>query len=169
MTIRRRIEEVDEDGRRSIMIKEEPMMTRASNDEMVTEEQVTRSGGWNLARGFVRTFGLWVLAALAIVETLLGFRLGFLLAGANPANGFVDFIYDVSGPLADPFGGIASNRAVAGDGLFESASLIAMIVYAVAAMLLIAVLWAMTAFPSPTGERSAVTRTQHQERAAHER
>src|SRR2546425_1194860 len=102
MTIRRRVEEIDEDGRHSIMIKEEPMMTRASNDEMVTEEQVTRSGGWNLARGFVRTFGLWVLAALAIVETLLGFRLGFLLAGANPANGFVDFIYDVSGPLADP-------------------------------------------------------------------
>ena len=130
------------------------MMTRASNDEMVTEEQVTRSGGWNLARGFVRTFGLWVLAALAIVETLLGFRLGFLLAGANPANGFVDFIYDVSGPLADPFGGIASNREIEGGGLFESASLIAMIVYAVAALLLIAVLWAMTAFPSPSGERS---------------
>src|SRR3989442_3489846 len=168
MTIRRRIEEVDEDGRRSIMIKEEPMMTRASNDEMVTEEQVTRSDGWNLARGFVRTFGLWVLAALAIVETLLGFRLGFLLAGANPANGFVDFIYDVSGPLADPFGGIASNRAVSGDGIFESASLIAMIVYAVAALLVIAVLWAITAFPSPSGERSAVTRTRHQERAAHQ-
>jgi len=143
------------------------MMTRASNDEMVTEEQITRSGGWNLARGFVRTFGLWVLAALAIVETLLGFRLGFLLAGANSANGFVDFIYDVSKPLANPFGGIATNRTIDG-GVFESASLIAMIVYAVGAMLLIAVLWAMTAFPSPTRERSAVTRTRHQERAAHE-
>src|SRR5712691_9076540 len=167
MTIRRRIEEVDEAGRRSVMIKEGPMMTRASNDEMVTEEQVKRSDGWNLARGFVRTFGLWILAALAIVETLLGFRLGFLLAGANPANGFVDLIYDASKPLADPFGGIATNRAIDGAGVFESASLIAMIVYAVGAMLLIAVLWAMTAFPSPTGERSAVTRTQHQERAAH--
>jgi len=144
------------------------MMTRASNDEMVTEEQVTRSGGWNLTRGFVRTFGLWILAALAVLETLLGFRLGFLLAGANPANGFVDFIYDVSRPFADPFGGIASDRAIEGGGLFESASLIAMIVYIVAALLLIAVLWAITAFPSPTGERSAVTRTRHQERTAHE-
>jgi len=168
MTIRRKVEEVDPDGRRSVTIHEEPVMERmASNDETISEERLERSGGWNLTRGFIRTFGLWVLAALAAVETLLGFRLGFLLAGANPANGFVDFIYDISGPLADPFSGIASNRAVDG-GVFEWASLIAMIVYAVAAMLLIAVLWAMTAFPSRTGERSAVTRTRHHERTAHQ-
>lgn len=169
MTIRRRTDEVDDDGRRSVTVTDEPVTnTVAAADETVAEEQVVHSDGWNTARGFVRTFGLWILVALAAVDTLLGFRLGFLLAGANPTNGFVDFIYDVSKPLVDPFGGIAVNRAVDGAGVFESASLIAMIVYAVAALLLIAVLWAITAFPSPGGERSAVTRTRHQERSAHE-
>jgi len=169
MTIRRRVEEIDGEGQRTVTTTDDPVReTMASNDETVAEEQVVRSDGWNTARSFVRTFGLWILVALAAVETLLGFRLGFLLAGANPGNGFVDFIYDVSEPLADPFGGIAVNRAVDGAGIFESASLIAMIVYAVAALLLIAVLWAITAFPSPGGEHSAVTRTRHQERTAHE-
>jgi len=169
LTIRRRVEEVDEDGMRTVTTTDEPTReTVASSDETVAEEQVVRSGGWNTARGFVRTFGLWILVALAVVETLLGFRLGFLLAGANPANGFVDFIYDVSEPLADSFGGIAVNRAVDGGGVFESASLIAMIVYAVAAFLLLAALWAITAFPSPGGEHSGVTRTRHQERTPHE-
>jgi len=169
MTIRRRVEEIDDEGQRTVTTIDQPVtQTVASNDETVAEEQVVRSDGWNTARGFVRTFGLWILVALAAVETLLGFRLGFLLAGANPTNGFVDFIYDVSEPLVDPFGGIAVNRVVDGAGVFESASLIAMIVYAVAALLLIAVLWAITAFPSPTGEHSGVTRTRHQERTAHE-
>lgn len=166
---RRRVEEPDEDGRRTVTITDEPTReTVAYDDETVAEEQVVRSDGWNLARSFVRTFGLFILVALAVVETLLGFRLGFLLAGANPSNGFVDFIYDTSEPLADPFGGIVADRAVEGAGVFESASLIAMIVYAIAALLLIAALWAITAFPSPAGEHSAVTRTRHQDRTAHE-
>src|SRR5437867_3665729 len=113
---RRRIEEVEHDDRRSGTILSEllPAAMRATNDETIAEERVERAGRWHTTRGFARTFGLWILAALAITETLLGFRLGFLLAGANPANGFVDFIYDFSGPLADPFGGIKANQAVDG-------------------------------------------------------
>jgi len=43
---------------------------------------------------------LVILAVLAIVETLLAFRLGFLAGGANPANGFVDFELEFSVVLA---------------------------------------------------------------------
>ncbi len=130
-------------------------------DSRVVEEQVVRSpsGGWNLARGWVRSLGAIILAALAIVETLLVFRLGFLLADANSNNGFVNFIYDASKPLAAPFQGI-----VADSGNLEFASPIAMVVYAVAALLLIAVLFAITAGPSGAGEKVVSSRTQQGKR-----
>lgn len=91
------------------------------------------------------------MVALAIVETVLAGRLGFLLASANSNNGFVDFIYDVSKPLAEPFQGIVANS-----GNLEYASAIAMGVYAVAALLLIAALFALAGGP-PSGDDSVVS------------
>ena len=156
MTIRRQDEEMADDSERRPVA--DPSIAR---DDSVVEEQVVHSpaGGWNLARGWVRSLGAVIMAALAIVETLLVFRLGFLLAGANSNNGFVNFIYDVSKPLAAPFQGI-----VADTGNLEYASPIAMVVYAVAALLLIAVLFAITAGPSATGESVLTSRTQQSKR-----
>jgi uncharacterized protein YggT (Ycf19 family) len=127
-----------------------------ARDDSVVEEQVVHStaGGWNLARGWVRSLGAVILVALAVVETLLVGRLGFLLAEANAGNSFVNFIYDVSKPLAEPFQGIVANS-----GNFEYASAIAMGVYAVAAVLLIAALFAITSGPSPAGEKTVTSRT----------
>jgi uncharacterized protein YggT (Ycf19 family) len=132
-----------------------------ARDESVVKEQVVRSSasGWNLAQGWVRSLGAVILAALAVVETLLLGRLAFLLAEANASNGFVNFIYDVSKPLAAPFQGI-----IADNGNLEFASPIAMIVYAVAALLLIAVLFAITSGPSAGGEKVVTSRTQQSER-----
>ena len=50
--------------------------TAIARDDSVVEEQVVHSpaGGWNLARGWVRSLGAVIMAALAIVETLLVFR-----------------------------------------------------------------------------------------------
>ncbi len=153
MTIRRQDEEMADDSGRRPVAEDRPI----ARDDSVVEEQVVHSpaGGWNLARGWVRSLGAVIMAALAIVETLLVFRLGFLLAEANSNNGFVNFIYDVSKPLASPFQGI-----VADSGNLEFASPIAMIVYAAAALLLIAVLFAITAGPSAAGEKVVTSRTQ---------
>ncbi len=159
MTIRRQDEEMaDESGRRPVA-EDRPI----ARDDSVVEEQVVHSpaGGWNLARGWVRSLGAVIMAALAVVETLLVFRLGFLLAGANSNTGLVTFIYAVSKPLAAPFQGI-----VADSGNLEYASPIAMGVYAVAALLLIAVLFAITAGPSAAGEKVVTSRTQQSERAS---
>ena len=112
-------------------------------------------------------FAAWIGISLAAVEVILGFRLGFLLAGANPSNGFVDFIYDISDPLAEPFQGIVSNRGVDG-GTFEPASIIAMLVYLVAGALLIALILAMRSGLAPHGDRVVSSRTRHRERVAHE-
>jgi len=134
----------------------------ARNDSVV-EEQVVHSpaGGWNLARGWVRSLGAVIMVGLAVIETLLVFRLGFLLAEANSSNGFVNFIYDVSKPLAAPFQGIVANN-----GNLEYASPIGMVVYAVAALLLIAALFAITSGPSAAGEKVVTSRTQQSGRAA---
>src|SRR3972149_11351671 len=108
MTIRRKDEEMaDESGQRTA-VAEQPI----ARDDSVVEEQVVHSsaGGWNLARGWVRSLGAVILVGLAIIETLLVFRLGFLLAEANPNNGFVNFIYDVSKPLAAPVPGIVAHN-----------------------------------------------------------
>jgi uncharacterized protein YggT (Ycf19 family) len=158
MTIRKQDEETaDESGQRTTVVEHPPI----ARDDSVVEEQVVRSsaGGWNLARGWVRSLGAIIMVALAVVEALLVFRLGFLLAEANASNGFVNFIYDVSKPLAAPFQGI-----VADSGNLEYASPIAMGVYAVAALLLIAVLYAITAGPSAAGEKVVTSRTQQRER-----
>ena len=153
MTIRRQDEETaDGSGQRTATAEDRPI----ARDESVVEEQVVHSsaGGWNLARGWVRSLGAVILVALAVVETLLVGRLAFLLAEANATNGFVNFIYDVSKPLAEPFQGIVANS-----GNLEYASPIAMVVYAVAALLLIAALFAITSGPSAAGEKVVTSRT----------
>ena len=153
MTIRRQDEETaDGSGQRTATVEDRPI----ARDESVVEEQVVHSssGGWNLARGWVRSLGAVILVALAVVETVLVGRLAFLLAEANATNGFVNFIYDVSKPLAEPFQGIVANS-----GNLEYASPIAMVVYAVAALLLIAVLFAITSGPSAAGEKVVTSRT----------
>jgi hypothetical protein len=131
----------------------------AENTAVTDEETVVYApNSWDLARGWVRTLTLWVALGLVIVETLLAFRFGFLLANANQNNGFVDFIYDTSDPLAEPFEGIASTSAVDG-GVFDPATLIAMIVYAVAAVLVLLVIWASTAGPASTSGRRIASRS----------
>jgi len=153
MTIRRQDEDItDGSGQRTATVEDRPIV----RDDSVVEEQVVHSsaGGWNLARGWVRSLGAVILVALAVVETVLVGRLAFLLAEANATNGFVNFIYDVSKPLAEPFQGIVANS-----GNLEYASPIAMVVYAVAALLLIAVLFAITAGPSAAGEKVVTSRT----------
>ena len=112
-------------------------------------------------------FAAWIGISLAVVEVILGFRLGFLLAGANPSNGFVDFIYDISDPLAEPFQGIVSNRGVDG-GTFEPASIIAMLVYLVAGALLIALILATRSGLVPHGDRVVSSRTRRREGVGHE-
>ncbi len=141
-----------DNGHRQTAVEDRPL----ARDESVVEEQVVHSsaGGWNLARGWVRSLGAVIMVALAVVETLLAGRLAFLLAEANATNGFVNFIYDVSKPLAEPFQGIVANS-----GNLEYASAIAMVVYAVAALLLIAALFAITSGPSAAGEKVVTSRT----------
>lgn len=61
---------------------------------------------------------------------LLAIRFLLALLGANPANGFANFIYDVSYPFTAPFFGLFNYSPVLGRSRFELGTLVAMVMYA---------------------------------------
>ncbi len=65
---------------------------------------------------------------LGILEFLLAFRFALKLLGANPAAGFVNFVYAMTQLFVAPFVGIFP-RVQAGAMAFDWASLLAMLVY----------------------------------------
>ncbi len=73
---------------------------------------------------------------LGFIEILIGFRFVLKLLGANPASGFVEFIYSITGVLTAPFDSIFGvTKAEAGEvqSVFEPSILVAAAVYAVIA------------------------------------
>ncbi len=86
-------------------------------------------------RGFVLARDI-IYYVLGVVEVLLAFRLIFKLLGANPASSFVSLVYSVTKFLLTPFAGIFRTAVTTGvetQAVFEPATLIAMIVYAIIA------------------------------------
>lgn len=73
------------------------------------------------------------------IELLLVFRFALRLFAANPANAFVDWVYQASTPLISPFVGVFNQPPIHSSiamGTFEIATLIALIVYGLIAALI---------------------------------
>jgi hypothetical protein len=75
----------------------------------------------------IATRVVWFIAGVLLV--LLAFRFVFIMLGANPSNGFVDFIYSASHPFAAPFFGIFGYTQTLGSARVEWSTLVAMLVY----------------------------------------
>lgn len=73
---------------------------------------------------------IWLI--LAVIETLLGFRMVLKALGANPLSGFTNLVYGLSDPFALPFRGILPMNST-GVSTFEWSTIIAAIVYALIA------------------------------------
>ncbi len=73
---------------------------------------------------------IWYI--LGFVEIMLGFRIALKALGANPESGFTSFVYGLTSPLALPFQGIFST-SVSGGSVFEWSTIVAALVYALAA------------------------------------
>lgn len=79
--------------------------------------------------------GRAIYAIGGFIETLIGLRFVFELAGANPMNGFVHWIYTWSAPFIAPFSGIfGQNATITGNGtvassVFDWTALIALVIY----------------------------------------
>jgi len=74
---------------------------------------------------------IWYVAGILLV--LLAFRFVLALLGANPNNGFANFIYSASHPFVAPFFSLFGYNLRYGISRFETYTLVAMAVYAVIA------------------------------------
>lgn len=88
---------------------------------------------------------IWYIAGIII--TLLLLRIALLLLAANQGNGFVDFVYALSGVFAAPFYGIFSYQPSYGQSTFEISSVVAIAVYALIA-------WALAKLFTLTSDRT---------------
>jgi len=77
----------------------------------------------------------WLIAT--VVLTVISFRFVLLLLAANPNNEFVSLVYDATGWMVTPFNGIIANVTSDNGMVIEFASLIALIVFSVAAAALV--------------------------------
>ena len=96
------------------------------NGAATTENTVGKSNSQVIATRIV-----WYLAGVLLV--LLAFRFVLALLGANPYNGFANFIYTVSHPFVAPFFSLFGYNLRYGVSRFETFTLVAMAVYTVVA------------------------------------
>jgi len=75
-----------------------------------------------------------------LVEGFLGLRFVLKLFGASSANGFVSWIYEMSDVLLQPFRDIFPIKVFENTYVLEFSTLFAMLMYAVGALLLLAVI-----------------------------
>ena len=94
----------------------------------VASEQVTHDVASERRQGLL-LFNqiLWTL--LGGLEVLLVLRLMLKLLAANPNSGFAVFIYGITGAFTAPFSGLFATPA-AGGSVFETTTIVAMLVYA---------------------------------------
>jgi len=94
-------------------------------EETYVDENLRRAN----IRGRITSITYFILGVL---EVLLALRLLLRLLGANEVSGFVSFIYSLTHIFVGPFNGIFNDQAL-GRSVFETSTLIAMIVYALLA------------------------------------
>lgn len=81
---------------------------------------------------------IWLL--FGILEAMIGFRIALKLIGANPANWFTAFVYQLTDIFLWPFQSIIANPSVQGLVL-EISSFIAMLVYALVGWVVVRLIW----------------------------
>jgi len=106
-------------------------MSAPVDREYVEEVPRTTTAARPVVRDNLGARVVWFVAGVLLV--LLAFRFVFALLGANPANGFANFIYTTSHPFVAPFFNLFSYNFRAGVSHFETYTLVAMAVYAVVA------------------------------------
>ena len=83
---------------------------------------------------------------VGVVDILIAGRFLGKLLGASAQSAFVSFIYQVSAPLVAPFAGIFGDTG-SKTNLFETASLVAIVVYGVIGWGLVVLIKILTAPP----------------------
>lgn len=81
---------------------------------------------------------IWLVTG--ILEALIGIRVVLRLLAASPEAGFAQFIYGITAVFVAPFGLLFQDPSAVG-AVLELSSLVAMLIYALAAWGLVRILW----------------------------
>lgn len=100
---------------------------------------------------------IWLL--FGGLEALIGIRVILLLIGANPANGFTAFVYQLTQLFLWPFQNLIANPTFQNMTL-EVTSIIAMIVYALLGWIIVRMIWVVF-YRAPTSEVTTYDRQQN--------
>ena len=100
---------------------------------------------------------IWLL--FAGLEALIGIRVILMLIGANPANAFTAFVYQISELFLWPFRNLIVNPAF-GSSVLEITSLIAMIVYPLIGGVIVRLIWVLF-YRTPTSQVTTYDRESH--------
>jgi len=95
---------------------------------------LTRENIWSTSTeaGIQTTAANIVWYIYGLIAMALAARFVLKIAGANPGNSFVDFVYSISGILSSPFdSAFGVSRVTSGDvsSVFEPSILVAIVVY----------------------------------------
>lgn len=105
----------------------ETRTTHLQNGNTAVERQTVASASSVPGQVIV---GRIIYYIVGFITVLLLLRIVLLLLAANQGNGFVDFIYAVSGFFAMPFYGIFNYTPVYGSSVLELSSIVAILIYA---------------------------------------
>ncbi len=108
---------------------------------------ITEEGRYNFRAAAIVGF------VVGVADILIAARFLGKLLGASSQSAFVNFIYQVSSPLVAPFKGIFANAGSSSNS-FETASLVAIVVYAVLGWGLVMLIRIITA---PRGTKPATS------------
>ena len=109
-----------EQSAREVRTTDEQVGSTNVQREVVTERTAT-------PMSIVAQRVVWYI--VGVIIALLALRLILQLLGANEGNGFVDFIYGLSGVFAAPFFGMFSYEPSYGVSYFEVSTLVAIVIY----------------------------------------
>lgn len=102
-------------------------------EHTVVDSPATRNAG-------VFRFEQAIYLLFGLIEVLIAIRFALLALGANPRSPFAAAIYSISDIFVAPFTGIFGNPQL-GTNVFEPASLVAILVYALLAWLMGKLVW----------------------------
>lgn len=106
-------------------------VTAPADTEQTTQREVREVSEVSPSGSTIAERIIWYVAGVLLV--LLAFRFVLALLGANPNNGFANFIYTASHPFVAPFFSLFGYNLQYGVSRFEIYTLVAMAVYAIIA------------------------------------
>lgn len=122
----------------------------------VRRTEVYTAGQPERAFTFKATQLIWL--GLGILEVLLALRVALKLIAANPSNLFASLLYSFTDLFLFPFAGLTQTPS-AGGMVLEVHTLIAMVVYALAAWALERIVWVLFYRPRETQVVTQATTT----------